>query len=150
MKRHFGTLFTRFLWGGTTLTKTEHAMLVELVKQLPIALQKTVNSQFQAYNLVQREINGRTLNFYRKLHGKSNNMDGLPLLEMKKDEAPLIGLTVRFQHNGQVLHVTLTAVHGRVFSINFDCRPPRVSTGLLFTVEKVRPSWKSDFIVPEE
>lgn len=150
MKRHFGNFVTRLLWGGTTLTSIEHAIIEALISQLPDWLKKTVNTQIDAYNLVQREHDGRALNFYRQLNGRANNMDGLPVLEMKKDESPLIALTLRFDLSGQQLHATMSAVRGRVFCVNFDRRIKREECGATFTVDNVRPCWKSDFIIPEE
>jgi hypothetical protein len=54
-------------------------LLEQLVASLPPPLRSAVESQFDAYNLVQREVDGRALNFYRKKGRKANNMEGLPV-----------------------------------------------------------------------
>src|SRR4051812_44916289 len=115
MKRTFGNFLERLLWGGTRLTDVEFELLQQLVAALPSTLHWAVERQFEAYNLVQREVDGRALNFYRKRIGTANYMEGLPLLEMAVDEAPLVRLTARVSGETEPLHVTLNAVKGRVF-----------------------------------
>lgn len=64
MKRHFGSFWTRSpLGSGITLTDVEYRIVEELVQALPEWLRVTVEAQFAAYNLVQREVDGRALNW---------------------------------------------------------------------------------------
>ena len=65
VKRTFGNWITRFLRGGQNLTGAEHRLLCLLVENLPPHLRDTAERQFESYNLAQREIDGRALNFYR-------------------------------------------------------------------------------------
>ena len=142
MKRTFGTFITRLLWGGTTLTDVEFQLLQHLVVSLPSPLRSVVETQLAEYNLVQREVDRRALNFYRKKGGKANNMKGLPLLQMAVDEAPLVRLTVTLAGDAEPLHATLNAVGGRVFCIALS-RPVR-SEGVV-TVSDVKQAWRSNF-----
>lgn len=148
MKRRFGTILTRLLWGGTTLTKLECTVVEALIANLPEWLGRTVTSQLDSYNLVQREHDGRALNFYRKLNGRSNNMDGLPLLEMNCEEAQLIGATLRFTDIDDRINATMTAVRGRVFCVSFDRALRQVMTTQPLITERVRQSWRSNFPEP--
>jgi hypothetical protein len=132
----------RLLWGGTTLTEVELQLLQHLVGSLPSELRCVVDAQFNAYNLVQREHDGRALNFYRKKGGRANNMEGLPLLQMTVDEAPLVRLTVTLSGDAEPLHATLNAVGGRVFCIALS-RP--VGTEGVVTVSDVKQAWRSNF-----
>ncbi|MDT4329303.1 hypothetical protein ACQE3E_07200 [Methylomonas sp. MED-D] len=142
MKRTFGNLFERLLGGGTTLTEVEFQLLQHLVGALPLQLRSVVDAQFSAYNLVQRESDGRALNFYRKKAGRANNMDGLPLLQMSVDEAPLIRLTATLAGDAEPLHATLNAVGGRVFCMALS-RAVRAEGAV--TVSDFKQAWRSNF-----
>ena len=142
MKRTFGNFVERMLWGGTKLTDVEFGLLQQLVDSLPPPLRSAVERQFDAYNLVQREVDNRALNFYRKKVGKANNMEGLPLLTMFVEEAPLVRLTVNVSGDSEPLHATLTAVGGRVFCMALS-RPLRPDGSV--TVSDIKQSWRSNF-----
>ena len=117
-------------------------MLQQLVASLPPPLRSAVERQFEAYNLVQREVDGRALNFYRKKGGKANNMEGLPLLKMAVEEAPLVRLTASVSGDSEPLHATLTAVGGRVFCMALS-RPVRPEGSV--TVSDIKQAWRSNF-----
>ena len=142
MKRTYGNFVIRLIWGGTRLTDTEFQLLQQLIGSLPTSLRSVVETQFEAYNLVQRETDGRALNFYKKKGGSANNMKGLPLLDMAVDEAPLIRLTANIAGDAEPFHATLNAVKGRVFCIALS-RPIR-SDGIV-TVSDVKQAWRSNF-----
>lgn len=142
MKRTFGNFIERLLGGGTKLTDVEFALLQQLIVSLPPPLRSVVESQFEAYNLVQREIDGRALNFYRKKGGRANNMDGLPLLEMTVEEAPLVRLTANISGDSEPLHATLNAISGRVFCMALS-RSVRTEGNV--TVTDVKEAWRSNF-----
>lgn len=146
MKRTFGNFIERILWGGAKLTDVEFEILRHLVSSLPPPLRSVVESQFEAYNLVQREIDGRALNFYRKKRGKVTDMEGLALLDMAVEEAPLIRLTATVAGDIGPVHATLTAVHGRVFCISLN-RP--VSPNGIVTVSNIKQAWRSNFRMPD-
>lgn len=143
MKRTFGTFFSRLISGGTVLTPVEHQLLERLVTTLPASLRVTVESQFDAYNLVQREVDGRALNFYRKIAGRVA-VHGIPLLEMAREESPLARLTARIEGEEEPLHATLTAVGGRAFCVAFSRALP--AKGSVSVVE-TRQAWRSNFHV---
>jgi hypothetical protein len=149
MKRRFGTLITRLLWGGTTLTKLECLVVEAMIENLPEWLGKTVRSQIEGYNLVQREHDGRTLNFYRKLGGRPNNMEGLPLLNMNCEDAKLVGVTFRFADIDAKIDATITAIRGRMFCVSFDRALRTIKTKAPPIAEHVRHSWRSHFPEPQ-
>ena len=142
MKRTFGNFFTRLLWGGTMLTEVEFQLLQQLVTSLPPSLRSVVERQFAAYNLVQREIDGRALNFYRRKGKRANNMEGLPLLGMTVGEATLVRLTANIAGETEPVHATLGVVKGRVFCMALSRAIP--SRGNV-TVSGVKQSWRSNF-----
>ena len=123
VKRTFRNFFQRLMWGSTKLTETEFQLLQKLVDSLPPELRSIIEVQFNAYNLVQREIDGRALNFYRNKGGQPDNMKGLPLLDMTVEEAPLIRLTATIGEDTKPLHATLSAIKGRAFCMAFSHRP---------------------------
>lgn len=146
MKRHFGNLFTRLAWGGTTLTPIEHAVLRALVEALPHELRLVVEAQFDAYNLVQREFDGRALNFYRKKDGKPNNMTGLPMLkQQQREDAPLIRIKALVGTSQEPLHAVLTAVGGRAFCVSFNRSIGWKERAKPIQIEKVVQAWRSNF-----
>jgi hypothetical protein len=149
MKRHFGTFLTRSFFGaGTSLTDIEHRMIEELISSLPDWLRATVETQIDAYDLVQREVDGRALNFYRKRSGTSDCMDGLLTLEMHGDEAPLMKITVQLGDEPEPVHATLNAVSGRVFCVAFSRRVDGIPSAATVAVTDRKDSWRSNFHRP--
>jgi len=146
VKRTFGNWITRLLRGGQTLTDAEHRLLCLLVGQLPPHLRETVERQFESYNLAQREIDRRALNFYRIRLGRSGVLPVTPLLTSKLDVAPLVRISAKVEGEIEPLHVVLTAVSGRAFSVSFSravserVRPEALSVG------NVTQAWKSNFV----
>ena len=143
MKRAFGNAFTRLLWGGTTLNAVEHRLLERLVAELPPPIRVIAEQQLDAYNLVQREHDGRALNFYRKKNGNPNNMEGLPLLDSRIEEAPVIRLTASIEGFDRPLHAVLTAVHGRIFCMSLS-EPAPGNPSASLEVLRVEQSWKAN------
>ena len=143
--RKFGGLLSRILRGGTTLSDAEHAALCALVHALPSDLQTVVITQLNAYNLVQREIDGRALNFYRVKKRLAAFMDDMPQLRMKTGETPLVRASLAVEGETEPLHAVLTAVHGRVFCVSFS-RPPGRSASSV-RVLHTEQSWRSSVII---
>ncbi len=143
MKRSYGSWLLRALRGGAVLTAGEQALLATLVAELPAHLRNVVEAQFDEYNLVQREVDGRALNFYKVSFFSFAPQPVSQVLESKRNEAPLVRLAVQ-TGEPEPLHATLTAVNGRVFCASFSKRVPR-SLGHEFKVSKVVHAWKSNF-----
>jgi hypothetical protein len=141
MKRTFGTWITRLRQGGDTLTDVEFQLLQQLVDALPTPLRSVVDVQFDAYNLVQRKSDGRALNFYRMQGGKVNR-EGLPVLKMVEEEAPLVRLTATLEGDAEPIHATLNAVAGHVFCMSLNRSIPSVG---VITVLQVKDAWRSNF-----
>lgn len=145
MKRTFGTWITRLLRGGATLTDAEYRVLCLLVGALPPRLRGTVECQFESYNLAQREIDRRTLNFYRVRIGKSGVLPVAPLLSSKLDVAPLVRINLRVAGENEPLHAVLTAVNGRAFSVSLSrAMSERVQAEAL-SADRITQAWKSNF-----
>lgn len=150
MKTQFGNVFTRILWGGTSLNPFELTVLGSLIEQLPPSLRMPLLGQMDHYNLVQREHDGRALNFYKKARGKVTR-DGLPLLPLKSGEVALIKVAFNLQSSHALFHATMTAVNQRFFCCSFshDTRP--LSRVDVASVERVTESWRSNiFTVAEQ
>lgn len=150
MKRHFGTFWTRsFLGAGINLSGVEHQLIEELIAALPEWLRTTVEAQFESYNLAQREVDGRELNFYRKIGGRANCMEGQPLLNMQGDEAPLMRITVELGDKPEIIHATLKAVRGRAFCVGFNRRVDGYPDGTKVAVIGSKDAWRSNFTRPK-
>jgi len=145
VKRQFGGLGRRLLRGGTTLSDIEYAVMCSLVDALPPELRTIVSTQLNSYNLVQREIDGRALNFYRFKNGSPSFTDDLPQLQMKTEESPLVRAKFSLEGEQEPLHAVLAAVRGRVFCISFS-RPPGRSACLV-RVLATEQSWRSSVVV---
>lgn len=144
MRRHFGSIWTRSIFGsGTTLTDTEHHLTEQLILRLPEDLRLIAEAQFDAYDLVQRESDGRALNFYRKGKTASDGPCDFPLIPMTADEATLIRATVKVGVNSQPLHVTLNAVQGRVFCVAFDRRIDSTTDYGTIRFTEIKDSWRT-------
>jgi len=145
VKRQFGGPVRRLLRGGTTLSDTEHAVLCSLVNTLPPDLRTIVTTQFNSYNLVQREIDGRALNFYRFKNGSPAFTDDLPQLHMKTEESPLIRATLSVEGEPEPLHAVLAAVRGRVFCVSFSRAPSGAARSV--RILETEQSWRSSIVV---
>lgn len=143
MKTEFGTPLSRLLRGGVVLSNLEGWALQTLVTSLPLELRQTVEAQFQRYVLVQREVDGRALNFYPRRREIRNLY--APLLKMEIEDAPLLRIKISIANPPSTLHAVLHAVLGRVFCVSFseDVRPFANASG--FEVEDVKHSWRSNF-----
>ena len=145
MKRTFGTWATRLLRGGTTLSEAEHHLLSLLVSELPPRLRETVETQFDLYNLVQREVDRRSLNFYRVRIWRGGLLPVTPALRGKLEVAPLVRLSMKVHGESKLLHAVLTAVSGHAFSVSFDRAVSRASGPTDYSIEKVTQAWLSNF-----
>lgn len=145
MKTTFGNSLTRLLNGGTTLTAIEKSLLKETIEALPPVLRSTTETQLDGYNLVQREIDGRALNFYRKQYGRVTR-DDLPLLPVKKGETRLLALAFSIPGVPGSFHATASAIDGYFFCLAFsdDLRPFAARHD--FSVTKVTESWRSGLL----
>jgi hypothetical protein len=145
VKTEFGNAVSRALRGGVRLLPLEAALLNRLVSALPEHLRTTVERQFARYTLAQREIDGRAVNFYRTtLFGRPTTV-GLPLLAMKKVEAPLVRASFRIGRDPELHHAVLTAVNGRAFCLSLDVDARRLGPAQDIRVVGVVQAWRSDF-----
>jgi hypothetical protein len=142
MRETFGNPISRLLNGGVTLTTIEKKILKATIEALPPILRSTAETQLGGFNLVQREIDGRALNFYRKKFGRVIR-DGLPVLPIKKGEIKLLALAFSIPGRPDSFHVTATAIDGYFFCLAFshDLRPFAACDNL--SVTKVTESWRS-------
>jgi hypothetical protein len=147
IKRQFGNILSRMLWGGTVLTPAEHQLLSCLVAELPWNIRTIVLFQLESYNLVQREVDGRALNFYRKKRFAFWDRTELPVLEHKHDEAPLVRLETEILGQSEPLHAVLTAVRGRVFCLTFSRAVPKETEPACLRVKHVTQAWRSNFSI---
>lgn len=72
----------------------------------------------------------------------ANNMEGLPLLEMVVEEAPLVRLTANVSGDSEPVHATLTAIKGRVFCMALS-RSMRTDGSV--TILNIKQAWRSNF-----
>jgi hypothetical protein len=115
-----------------------------MVDDLPGKLRAIVEAQFESYNLVQREADGRALNFYRSRLGRVD-VSNVPLLAMRGIDAPLIRVSFTIARNGPEHHAVLTAVNGRAFCLTFDADMRALRGSSDFSVMHVTRSWRSNF-----
>lgn len=142
----FGSILTRLFLGGARLSKAEKIILFELIKGLPEHLQGTVVSQFKAYNLVQREVDGRALNFYRlwpvPIIAIRRPIPSLPAIST--EEAVLIKGKFKNPDSGQAVHANMHAVGTRAFCISLDRAVDQDSDLELVSTKN---SWRSNYSV---
>lgn len=145
VKSAYGTLVTRLLSGGVTLSALEAAVFDRMVGCLPAELKDPLLGQLNEYNLVQREVDGRALNFYKKEAGRVTRA-GLPELPLKPGEVLLLKMTFTVPGQDQSFHATMTAVDKRFFCLNFshDLRPFRNAKEI--KVQDIKQSWRSNVV----
>jgi hypothetical protein len=126
------------------LSGLEAWALRTLVSSLPPQLREIVEAQFQRYVLVQREIDGRALNFYPRRREVRKGLSA-PLLAMDSEAAPLARARISIADPSATLHAVLHAVHGRAFSLSFSEDARRFATASGFALEHLDQSWRSSF-----
>jgi hypothetical protein len=141
MKTKFGNIMTRLLNGGAVLTSIEAQILIEFVNALPPDLRLPVEQELHAYNLVQRESDGRAINFYRKEFGRPVS-GGFPLLPVRSGEVKLLSFAFTVDGQQKRFHATMSSVNRRFFCMNFsdDLRPFASNK---IKVLEVTESWRS-------
>jgi hypothetical protein len=145
MKTKFGNLVTRIFRGGVVLMPVEEALLRLSVKELPAALRPIVESHITAYNLVQREADGRALNFYR-IKGGRVKRDDLQPLPIKPGEVKLLSVAFSIEANTKEMHATLSAVNKYFFCMAFsECLRPYKNSNRIF-IKRVKQSWRSNIV----
>jgi len=144
VKRSFGNWVSRLLWRGTVLSPLEYELLVALVEALPVPMREIVVAQIQSYNLVQREADGRALNFYRKKRGDVTDMKGIPLLDSTRAEAPLVRLSAVVAGDPEPIHAVLTAVNGRAFCVTLSRSVHDRAVRGPIEVIRIEQAWRSD------
>ena len=148
MKREFGNLLTRLFRGGTRLTDAEYYVLKTLVESLDPKLRGVVESHFEEYNLVQREVDARALNFYRVKIGGGHPIEVTNPLVMEADEEPLVRITLAVPGENPI-HAVLTAVCGRAFCVTFDRCLPLPDFNTKPSVTDIKQSWRSEVRICE-
>ena len=146
VKTKFGTIFTRLLGSGVALNPLEIEVMHRLFDGLPLPIRAPAIEQLELYNLVQREYDGRALNFYRKVNGKVSLAD-LPKLPIRPGEVVLLRMAFLLEGGGERFHATMTAVNQRFFCMSFgsDTRP--LVNRHIASVERVVDSWRSSLEV---
>ena len=147
MKLEFGNNLQRFFGGGVKLWSIEKILLVKFFEYLPDGIRRTVEKQIDQYNLVQREINGRAVNFYCKKF--LNSGAKIPLLTTKVVETKLLSIQFKIPDEKNDLNANFWLVNGRFFSINFshDMRPFKKVEKV--NILDVKNSWRSNVILSE-
>ena len=125
------------------LSSGEFKLLSMLVAELPPHLRSVAESQFAEYNLVQREADGRALNFYKVGVLSKAPLPVLPRFQSEVDEAPLVRINMQIAECTP-LHATLTAVRGRVFCASFSSSVPEAFENEPRIIRVVH-SWESNF-----
>lgn len=148
MKITFGNPITRLLWGGAVLTVLEVEILKALVDALPPKLRTPTIAQLEACNLVQREIDGRALNFYRRRLGGVSR-EGLPDLPVRAGEVLLQRMTIRIPGVTEPIYTTMTAIDRQFFCVGLshDLRQFKES---LIDAKELNQSWRSNIVAEDE
>jgi len=121
----------------------EEELLGIAVKELLPMLRSTVETQLDSYNLVQREVDGRALNFYCIKDGRVKH-DDIPPLPLKSGEVKLLSVTFDITGQAENMHMTACAVNGYFFCLAFsnDLRPYKDYRQIM--VKEVHQSWRSN------
>ena len=145
MNFKFGNLFTRLFWGGVKLLPLEQAVLSQLVELFPEQFREILETQLEACNLVQREVDGRALNFYRMVRGRVTR-EGVPNLPVRSGEVLLLKMTFNLHDRPELIYATMTAIDRQFFCINLsqDLRP--IGNYTKIVAQDVTNSWRSGVV----
>ena len=148
MKTQFGSLMMRLLKGGVNLTPVEVQLLELFQSNVPPKIQIPLDRQIAAYNLVQREIDGRALNFYRIRRWKVYR-DDLPKLPVSPGEIKLLSIELGDSAAPDAFYATFWAVNGYFFSMDLSKSLEYTSPQQL-QIRKVKQCWRSNVILGME
>ncbi|MHA2852290.1 hypothetical protein, partial [Vibrio harveyi] len=131
----------KMILGCTDLTPFEEQSIKLCIDNLPENLKGIAAAQFKEYNLIQREYDGRTVNFYKvKCLRKVVNPN--QLLPIKTDDCVLIKLELKTISNERI-GVTLHATGHRIFSASFSKDVSNLGKIEGMRLEKLTKSWRS-------
>ncbi|MEP7282387.1 MAG: hypothetical protein ABI696_10450 [Rubrivivax sp.] len=145
MKRYFGSFLLRRLRGGVVLRREEHQVVSSMIAELPDHLRATVESQFNQSNLVQRESDGRALNFYRMGLFRTKPLSPRTRLPGGAGDSPLIRVSVSVPGEEHPLRATLSAVAGKAFCASFSRPLPDTDSERPLRITEVVPAWMASF-----
>ena len=136
----------RIFGSGVKLNSFELKVLGLGLKNLPDDLASIIRLQIEQYNLVQREIDSRAINFYRKssLFGGVESIS--PILELKQNDVPIIKLEIKTEKHKSV-HAVFHAVNGRFFCITFSISTEELKHTKIVELVAVTKSWRSAICV---
>jgi hypothetical protein len=140
-KTQFGTFWQRLWRGGVRLFPLEERLLEALLGHMPTPFLAPLQAQLDAYNLAQRQVDGRALNLYR-MKGRRVARDDLPPLPCRMGETKLL----RFQAvlpNSEAIHVAFWAVDRYLFGFDTDRDIRPFGTIEQFEISHLRQSWRS-------
>jgi len=138
----------RLLKGGVKLTPVEGQLLELFQSSVPSEIQIPLDRQIAAYNLVQREIDGKALNFYRIRRWKVYR-DDLPKLPVSPGEIKLLSMELEESAASDVFHATFWAVDGYFFCINLSESTEHTAPQQI-RIRKVKQCWRSNLILGAE
>lgn len=131
----------KMILGCTELTQFEEQSIKLCIENLPENLKGIAAAQLKEYNLIQREYDGRTVNFYKvKCLRKVVNPN--QLLPIKTDDCVLIKLELKTISNERI-GVTLHATGHRIFSASFSKDASNLGKIEGMRLEKLTKSWRS-------
>ena len=127
------------------LRKGEHQIVASMVAELPDHLRGPVERQFDACNLAQRAVDGRTLNFYKMSFFFTKPQQLQTVLYGRTQDAALMRVSVSIPGDAETLQVTLNAVVGKAFCVSFSRPLPEIRDGQSLKITTVTHAWRSNF-----
>lgn len=143
MKRYFGSLLLRRIHGGVVLQKGEYQIVASMVAELPDHLRGPVESQLNECNLAQRDVGGRTLNFYKMGFFAAKPKPLQTVLDGKAEHACLVRVSVCTPGDGEALEAELNVVAGSAFCVSFSRPIPQAVDGQSLKITTVVQAWQS-------
>ena len=131
----------RWLRGGIKETQFEFECLKLCLEHLPDKLRPVALKQISEYNLVQREIDQRALNYYN-ISVFLNVVNPSELLPISSDDCILIKLVVETENQDKI-NVALHATGYRIFCICFNKSVAHLANFSKLNVCSVTNSWET-------
>jgi len=145
VKTQLSSHLMRLLKGGVNLTPVEGRRLKLFQSSVPSEIQIPFDRQIAAYNLVQREIDGRALNFYRIRRWKVYR-DDLPKLPVNPGEVKLLSMELGDSAASNAFYATFWVVDGYFFSINLSESIEHTAPKQI-RIRKVKQCWRSNLVL---
>ena len=146
MSKQFSNLLLNLMHNGKSISLLENKLLEILFQNLPDFIFSTIKEQFKKYNLLQREIDFKEINFYRIKKGKVFTED-FPKLKTNRQEFELMEIKFKVIKNDAAYIAKFWVVNNLFFCISFNKSIKNILNEIDIEIISLEKSYASIFTI---